>query len=146
MNNRIAILMSLVSFSKPLNELDRDLSELDWDYDGEPLTIRSDYIVEVLQRCISGEINTDEIEGWANLIECREDLEFENEAGIFLENTIYRLANPVLEGEITPGVCEQLLIALLEKCSLAASRPDWGGPEATPTISSGATAEFRPAA
>jgi hypothetical protein len=110
--DRIKVLTDLVSFSEPLNILSNELAELDWEYEGEPFVIRAMKIIEVLQRYISGKIKSMEIEEWANLIECREDLEFEEDKRDMLENTIYRLANPVLEGAITPEICRKLIITL----------------------------------
>jgi len=106
------VLSDLVSFSKPLNNISNELSELDWEYEGDAFIIRAIQIIEVLQRYISGEIKSMEIEEWANLIECREDIEFEKDKRNILENTIYQLANPVLEGDITPEICKKLLMTL----------------------------------
>lgn len=109
MADRMKILESLISLSKPLTEISDDLSRLDWDYEGEPYIAQAEQVSSVLHRYVSGELNCDDVEGWANLIECREDLEFEPSKEDELENTIYRLANPELEGEITPDLCKQLI-------------------------------------
>lgn len=107
--NRQNILKNLVEFSKTLDELSYDLSSLNWDYEEEPFIVYSNQIVEVLNRYIVGEFNSHEIETWANLIECREDIKFEEEKEDILENIIYQLANPVLEGDITPKLCTEMI-------------------------------------
>lgn len=112
MNNRLDVVSSLVTFSKPLEEISNELSIFDWDYEGEPLIVKSDEIIEVLRRYISGEINAKEIEGWANLIECREDIVFEAEKESELEGVIYRLANPLLEEPISVSLCKQFVAIL----------------------------------
>lgn len=106
------VLSDLVGFSEPLSNISNELSKLDWEYEGEPFIIRAIQIIEVLQRYVSGEIESIEIEEWANLIECREDIEFEKDKRNMLENAIYQLANPVLEGDITPEICKKLLMTL----------------------------------
>ncbi|WP_428637243.1 hypothetical protein [Shewanella sp.] len=109
MNKRLETLKSLVSFSKPLDELSSNLSEFSWDCDREPLVVTSSQIAEVLMRYISGEIDAGELEQWANMLECREDIEFEENNEEQLENVIYSLANPELEGEINIDLCNQFL-------------------------------------
>ena len=66
-----------------------------------------------LNRYISGELAKDDVEGRANLIECREDIEFEVSKEGDLENTIYRLANPDLEWEVNQELCRKLINELL---------------------------------
>lgn len=103
----------MAELSKPLNELSNNLSELDWDYEEGPFIVSASQILEVLKRYISGEVSDKEIEDWANLIECREDIIFEKEKKDKLEDTIYRLANPTLEGVITPDSCEEIISKLI---------------------------------
>jgi hypothetical protein len=110
--DRFVILKDLVAFSKPINELSDDLSKLDWDYEGQPLTVRASQIQGVLKYFLAGECTAKELEDWANLIECREDLEFEKQRYEPIENVIDCLANPILQGEITTASCEALLSSL----------------------------------
>ena len=109
LNKRLETLKNLATFSKFLDELSSDLSEFNWDYDGEPLVVTSSQIAKVLQRYISGEIDAGEVEQWANMLECREDIEFEKNNEEQLDNIIYCLANPELEGEINIDLCNQFL-------------------------------------
>lgn len=112
MNERLDVVSSLVAFSKPLKEISHELSLFDWDYEGEPLIVTSDTIIDVLRRYTSGEISAKEIEGWANLIECREDIVFEEEKEDELEDVIYRLANPILEEPLSDKLCERFIAIL----------------------------------
>jgi hypothetical protein len=48
-----------------------------------------------LNKFLANEITADDLEMWANFIECREDLNYEE-----IEDYIYALANPELVGEI----------------------------------------------
>ncbi|WDE11745.1 hypothetical protein [Thalassomonas haliotis] len=104
--NRFNTLTSLINFNKPISELSEELSKLDWDYEGTPLVVSGTDIKRVLQLYLDGECTAKELEDWANLIECREDLEFEEE---LIEEIIYKLSNPVLEGEVTIESCSKLL-------------------------------------
>lgn len=111
MNKRLKTLKELVSFSKPLDELSRSLSEFTWDYEGSPLIVNSLDIIDVLRRYTSGEIDADSVERWANMLECREDIEFDECDEEKLENIIYSLANPELEG---PNSIERCKIYIRE--------------------------------
>ena len=110
--DHFSILKDLVSFSKPINELSNMLSQLDWDYEGQPFIVNASEIKSALKRFLAGECTAQELEDWANLVECREDLEFEEKQFEAIENVIDCLANPVLQGEITPASCEDLLGSL----------------------------------
>ena len=82
---------------------------MNWDYDGEPVVLRGVQVESVLLRFLAGELNAVELEDWANLIEGREDIIFEAEREDTIEDVIYCLANPVLQGEINNSLCEKLL-------------------------------------
>ncbi|MEJ1334501.1 MAG: hypothetical protein RPU37_00485 [Candidatus Sedimenticola sp. (ex Thyasira tokunagai)] len=109
MNERMDILKSLVSLSDSLDEISSGLAKFDWDYEGNPLVVKSQQIIEVLQRHISGKVDVKDIERWANMLECREDIEFDESNEEQLENVIYCLANPELEGAINVDLCKQFV-------------------------------------
>ncbi len=110
--NRFAVLSDLVAFRRPINAILDNLSNFDWDYEGEPMIVRASQIQDVLKRFIAGEFTAKELESWANLIEFREDLEFEKIHYEAIENVINCLANPILQGEITTILCKVLLSSL----------------------------------
>lgn len=110
--DRLELLHDLVAFDKPVEVLADDLAKFDWDYEGQPLIINASEIQQILQRFLAGELNAKELEDWANLIECREDLDFEESKHEAIENIIYCLANPTLQGAITLTSCEDLLNTL----------------------------------
>lgn len=110
--DRFDVLRNLVAFSKPVDVLSSNLSKCDWDYEGDPLVVAASDMKAVLNRFLVGERTAEELESWANLIECREDLEFEEQQHEAIENVIYCLANPALQGEITPDSCRELLATL----------------------------------
>lgn len=109
MSKRMDTLKSLVSLTKSLDEISSNLAMFDWDYEGEPLVVTPPQVIEVLQLYISGGMGADALEQWANILECREDIAFEKNGEGELENVIYCLANPELEGDITSDRCEQFV-------------------------------------
>ena len=64
-------------------------------YDQAPLyTLKTDVLVDVIERCLSGEIGLDDLELWANVIESREDVDCAEHEGV-----IYALSNSEQMGE-----------------------------------------------
>mgnify|MGYP000560179789 FL=1 len=64
-------------------------------YDQAPLyTLKTDVLVDVIERCLSGEIDLDDLELWANVIESREDVDCAEHEGV-----IYALSNSEQMGE-----------------------------------------------
>ena len=104
--SREAILSSLISFDAPISKLTTELSALTWD--SEPVvTLARHDIVAVLERFSSGEIDALTVEEWANLVECREDIDFEPGHTDVIQAAIHDLANPLLSGELrelAPGI------------------------------------------
>lgn len=77
--DRASILTSLIELSLPLPELKAAVRTLSWDWDGDPVvTLKREHVAALLRRYQSGEIDESEVEAWANLIECREDIGFDH--------------------------------------------------------------------
>jgi len=93
MNRRQQLLQALLTFDEPLNLIAQELSQLEWDHEGEPVLVAPLHIVSILNRFLSNQLNAKQVEEWANMIECREDLDYESENQKQLEQVIYELAN-----------------------------------------------------
>lgn len=102
-NERIKILSDLIYFNHDIRTLKSMLSKIGFDSDCELVCLSQDNFVEILQRSLDKKIPFLELEEWANLIECREDISFENET---IQEMIFKLANPYLYGRLKD---EQLL-------------------------------------
>ncbi len=64
-------------------------------------------LIEVLTRCLNKEIDIDDIELWANVIESRDDINCAE-----FEGVIYALSNSEQMGELSHKKLEQLLALL----------------------------------
>ena len=99
----------LVRFDGPLDALRSNLAAFPFDWDGPPLaTLSREHVLQVLARWNAGELSAEQIEGWANLLEGRDDL---NHADGCVADAVFDLANPELQGPIdlvAPSVCKQL--------------------------------------
>lgn len=112
MDERYEVLKDLFDFNKDLSVISSQLKSLDWDFDGEPLILKKAYIVSVINSFILGVKTAKELEDWANLVEMREDIDFEEEYETLINDSIHKLANPLLEGNITVDWCNGLLAKL----------------------------------
>lgn len=54
----------------------------------------------MLRRFTSGEIDARTVEVWADMIECREDIQFESGQEAVIASAIHDLANPTLQGRL----------------------------------------------
>ena len=96
-DDEIGILLDLVYFKNNIDTLKNMLSQIGFDSETELVSMSRDDIVEILQRSLDKKISFLELEEWANLIECREDIGFEDEK---TQEMIFKLANPYLYGEL----------------------------------------------
>lgn len=94
---KIDILLNLINFTKDISAIKRDLAKIGFDSESELVTITQNTIANILNRVVDKEISYDLLEEWANLIECREDIGYEDE---ILQEIIFELANPCLYGKI----------------------------------------------
>ncbi len=86
---------SLIRCDQPLETVRASIEVFDWDWKGGALALLDmDAVASVLRRYVAGGITSEEVETWANLLEGREDIDFEPKAGA----AIFDLANPALQG------------------------------------------------
>ena len=103
--DRKEILEALIRFESPLPDLTKAVRSLSWDADPVVILRRLD-IANVLDRFASGELDATTIEDWANLIECREDIDYEPDHEESVAQAIFDLANPILYGPLEITVPE----------------------------------------
>lgn len=103
---REKILRDLVYLNDDIVKLQIELVSYKWDVDNPIFIITNDVLHNVLSKLSNENISFDIIEEWANAIECREDLDFENE---ILREIVIELANPTLFGQIDGQKVRQLI-------------------------------------
>lgn len=112
-DDEIGILLDLIHFKNNIDTLRNMLSQIGFDSETELVSMSRDNIVEILQRSLDKKISFLELEEWANLIECREDIGFEDKK---TQEMIFKLANPYLHGKLDEGHVLSYLNELDEKC------------------------------
>ena len=98
MRIRKEILIDLVQNKREVSSLKKELSYYPWDCEKPLYTVDWDDISGVLDQYLLGITDSSSLENWANAIESREDLDFENEE---VQQIIIEIANPILFGLIT---------------------------------------------
>jgi len=94
---REQVIQSLVRFDRPLPVLEADLRLLPWDWEGPALaTLDGQAVARVLHRHAAGELTDDQVEGWASLVEARDDIDYTEDAS----EAVFWLANPVINGPL----------------------------------------------
>lgn len=115
MTDRYAALQKVLKFSQPIQKLEELLKDFSWDFDGDPQEMNINHLRAALERYISGELSAQGLEDWANLIEGREDIKYQEERVVIIEDYIYELANPELTKKISIAHAVDMVRAIDEK-------------------------------
>ena len=107
--DRTELLNQIITFGQTREEAFMQLAKLAFDPHAEPFQLSKTILSDVLTKYITNTITTDELEEWANFIECRHDISFSN-----VEGYIYALANPEQMGEISNDKIHQMLTLLTQ--------------------------------
>ncbi|MCH8684508.1 hypothetical protein [Pedomonas mirosovicensis] len=91
--DRRALVTSLIRLDAPLGNLRDALAALPMDATPVATLTRAD-IAAIVQRFQAGEITAGDVELWATLVECREDIAFEARFEPAIADALYDLANP----------------------------------------------------
>ena len=103
--DRRSVITALVGFDRPLDELQRELAQLGWDAD--PVVVLTQRnLAATIDRFLIGDLGAETVESWANLIEGREDIEFELGYEPTVAEILHDLANPELSGQLEAIVTE----------------------------------------
>jgi len=98
MTDAIETIVELIEFSEDREKISAKLAKVAWDFDGKPVVLTKSNIESVLNRYADGELTREDLEWWANAIEGREHIEYEEDYMDKIETAIFALANPILEG------------------------------------------------
>jgi hypothetical protein len=111
--NRKELLKDLLNFKYSLAKITSKLNEFGWDSDEDLVIIKRSHLLKVLHSYINGKIEKADVENWANIIECREDIGTEKQYEDLINDVIYELANPYLTEQLTKKrakiICDKLV-------------------------------------
>lgn len=109
MEERRAALQRVVELSGPVDDLARGLTGFPWDVDEPLVTLTPDHVADVLRRYLAGALSDADVERWADLLEVRDDVHFDDSGEEAVSDVINLLANPLLHGPLTPARAEGCL-------------------------------------
>ncbi|MEZ2333618.1 hypothetical protein AB6802_28185 [Mesorhizobium sp. RCC_202] len=107
----VSALSDLIEFNKPINLLAEGTSGLGW-AETPLVVLTADHIVSVLHRFRAGAFTAADVEQWADMIECREDIDYQEDRDEEILQAIYVLANPVLNGLLDDALTDQVIASL----------------------------------
>ena len=110
--NRLDLVRDLLQLSQPVSLLRARLAELDWDYQGDGVSLTQHHVKFVLTRYLSGELSSSDVELWANLVEGRDDICVASEDAAHLSDVLHELANPELTEPLNAARAGQLVDVL----------------------------------
>lgn len=109
--NRVSVLSDLITFGKPIEVLVAIVGDVGWS-ETPVVVLTTDHILSVLRRFQAGNLTAADVEVWADLIECREDIDYQPERYEEILEAIYVLANPVLNGPLDEALTDQVIASL----------------------------------
>ena len=92
--SRTKALRDLVELRSPVAEAASALESFPWDSPHELVSLTKLDVVSVVRRFLAGEISKKELQSWAEAIEGRDDIRFDERA----KEAIFELATPELAG------------------------------------------------
>ena len=98
MRSRQEIVRDLALFQQDLSSLTTELNQYPWDCPTALYEINRHDLASVIRRCLVDEVTLQNLEDWANKVECRDDLSYSSS---HLEEIVLELANPVVFGPLT---------------------------------------------
>jgi hypothetical protein len=109
MHRRAEILQELARFETPTEPLLRELGSFGWDWTGAPLLVltKAD-ILRVIDRFLAGQISAAQLQEWAETLEVREDVAFEERDAELLDDIFFRIATPMINEPLTHEVVQRM--------------------------------------
>ena len=96
--SRTEILYDLIQMRGKLDELKAELSHYEWDSDPPLVMLECDELARCRGECIGGNISFDELWQWAEAVECRDDIGFEDDS---VQDAVVEIANYKINVEPT---------------------------------------------
>lgn len=96
----------------PVKPLRDELAAYPWDADEPLVTLRPDHIGRILERFLGGELTSQNVQEWAEAVEARDDVDFADVPERDLPGIVFILANPDINGPLTPDLARGLLTRL----------------------------------
>ncbi len=109
---RKKLLLNLITCEKDLNFLEKELNKFSTDECDTLVVLHAKDLEFVLNKFYSGILSIDDIERWADLVELRDGIDFEDEE---IQTIIFELANPLINGKLTKKRLKEIMDFLISR-------------------------------
>lgn len=108
MTDRSALIKEIAQIGANYCEYKREIQKYPWDCENELYLLTKTDVLSVFSRFLSGELSSDDLENWANFLECRDDLGFEAKYEDELSEIVFLIANPDINYSIDVELIHRL--------------------------------------
>lgn len=105
-SNACQALASLIRWEAPLDGLIDAANRCDR-HEGPSVRLEREAVRQVLQRCISGEVNVLDLPRWAGIVHMLERVEIDESDNDLLTQFLFEVSSPELFEPITVDVCQR---------------------------------------
>lgn len=106
---RIAAVERLIALADPLPVCRARIAGCAWDYHGVPALLTRADIIRILRRYLADELTAADVEGWADAVECRDDIEYDAPDLDEISDLLTILSNPAINGPLTKAAAREML-------------------------------------
>jgi hypothetical protein len=99
--SRAELLRRILDCPPDIDALAADLRKFPWDSDERLVCISRGHLKEILERFLVGELTAEQVKRWANVLEMRDDVDFEDGRFGAPREVFHELANPYLTEPLT---------------------------------------------
>jgi hypothetical protein len=87
----------------------QELRSFAWDWDGEPLLVltKADFL-RVIDRFLAGQLSAAQLQEWAENLEVRDDVVFDERDAELLDGIFFRIATPMINEPLTHEVVQKM--------------------------------------
>lgn len=110
--SRRAVLLDLIALRGPLGSIVAAVRQFPWDSKVDLVLLTRDHAAALLSRYLRGELSAADLEHWADAVESREDVGFEQGSERVLRALLFELANPLLAEPISDSYVNRWLTRL----------------------------------
>jgi hypothetical protein len=109
MTRRAEILQELARFETPTEPLLRELRSFGWDWPDAPLLVlKKQDLLRIIDRFLVSQISAAQLQEWAENLEVREDVAFDEADAELLDGVFFRIATPEINEPLTPEVVRRM--------------------------------------
>jgi hypothetical protein len=101
--SRVAALQDLVLLRVPPADAQRRLRAFVWDSNDALVTLTVEDLLRLLDEYLRGNLTNGDVEQWANAVEGRDDVGFEENREAVIKEMVFQLATPEITAPLTPA-------------------------------------------